>query len=299
MEEKMKIIGIQTKDCLYITDDINNSNTYNPTKLTWYKFDGEIPKPSYSKQWVSIDKIPTKVEKNIPKQRVNVRYELKDGFPVTENTPKVINKRYIEEEDEYYGVSSLYDYKYDETIESFEEVEFEIDIIDSVDGFKITKMDYTPTYSMFDKITTPEVLLPIKPCSLTVEQTYKIIREYVKRNIDPDWAKITSDYDFCFTVKKLITLDSPDSYQVDIANINNWSKRKRQPKYETRYRKTRELEIFQMAPKPYQSYTVIESFKGTSYDNMVENINKYLADLIEKINCPLKDCPTCKGLGVV
>jgi hypothetical protein len=68
---------------------------------------------------------------------------------------------------------------------------------------------------------------------------------------------------------------------------------------ETRYRLNRRVQVFEMAPKPYQKYTVIKPFEGTSYENMMESVETYLSDLIEEINKPLVDCPNCNGMGVI
>ena len=54
-----------------------------------------------------------------------------------------------------------------------------------------------------------------------------------------------------------------------------------------------------MAPKPYQSYTVIEPIEGEKYQDLEKNIDDYLTKLITYINEPLVDCPHCKGRGVI
>ena len=195
---------------------------------------------------------------------------------------------------------SLYEYKYDLTEEKREDVEFSIEIIATIDDFKIEKKKYKSyPVSILDEITTRPLLLDTKPCKLSCSETYKIIREYIKTNIDHNWATIHSDYDFCFSVEKLIVLDEPEKYSVDINNMNFFSNRKRKPKYETRYRKYRNIKIFEMAPSSYQSYPVVKPFVGENYDDLVKNIEEYLSKLMPKINEPLIDCPHCKGAGVI
>jgi hypothetical protein len=189
--------------------------------------------------------------------------------------------------------------KYDLEPTHYENIEFEINILDADANFKLIKTEYSIESKFIDRLTVHPILLPSLPCSLSVGQTYKIIREFVKSHIDLEWAKITSDYDFCFTVKKLIYLDEPENYSVDVANINNWGRRKRKPRLETRYRKYREMEIFQMAPSPYQNYTVVKPFSGNNYEEMMKQINDFLSNLISEINAPLSDCPHCHGTGVI
>jgi hypothetical protein len=57
-----------------------------------------------------------------------------------------------------------------------------------------------------ERMLTPEFALHERPCSITSKQTYDIVRYYVKENIDPKQAEVTSDYDFCFTVKKKVAI---------------------------------------------------------------------------------------------
>ena len=292
----LKIIAIKTKNKVFISDDITGSEYY--TKLGGLLFDGKAPNPTYAKTWFWVDKIPEKVEEKLQQEQTNIRFELREGFPPTNETPAIINKPYIDEDDEYYEVRGIYDKKYDLLEARIQEVKFQITILDELENFQPIKTDFPIQSGFIDKLSVHPIMLPLLPCKLSVQDTYNIIRKYVKENIDHEWAVITSDYDFCFTVKKRIVLDEPTTYQVDIAN-QGWSRRKRKPKMETRYRKTREVEIFEMAPKPYQSYHVIQAFEGISYEDLKSKIEKFLNELIEKINAPLEDCPTCKGMGII
>lgn len=72
-----------------------------------------------------------------------------------------------------------------------------------------------------------------KPCKLDCDEMLKIIRNYVKANIDTNVADITSDYDFHFEVKKKIVLADPYNILID-TNNNLFSKRKRKPKWVNR-----------------------------------------------------------------
>jgi hypothetical protein len=298
--DKTKFVGIKVKDGVYISDNVLKQNEYYfTTKIKEYRFDQQYGDSTYVKDWVFINHIPSDVEIHRSANRINVRYELKEGFSESEAIPKIINKSYIDEDSEFYGVSGLYEQKFEIEPETFIPIEFEINIIDSLDDFKPIVTQYEIESSLLDKIMFHPVLLPTRPCRLNVDQSYKIIREHVKQNIDKEFAKITSDYDFCFQVDKNIILDEPEEYQVDVNNLFNYNKRKRKEKLETRYRKIRNVKLFEMAPKPYQKYTVIKPFEGTSYENMMVNIQKYLDNLIEQINKPLIDCPNCKGMGVI
>lgn len=288
----LQLIAIKTKNKVFISDNIKN-DSYFHTKLDGLIFDTGKLKPSYMKGWFEIDDIPTSIQKHKPKKKVNMRYELKEGYPVSELTPKVVS--YSDFDDEYDDVRGLYTYKYDEVEEGIEEVEFEINVIaETEDDFNLERMDYKPVYNFLDRIQIHPLLLPTRPCVLTKEESYRIVRNFVKANIDPKYAKITSDYDFCFTVKKVFDLYKQEEYRV---NINAMTKRK--PKYETRYRRTREVTIFEVAPQARDGYPVIQEFVGKSYEDLVNNINTYLNDLIAKINEPVVECSCCGGFGVI
>jgi hypothetical protein len=293
----LNIIAIKTKDKVFISDNIEGKGYFN-SALGDKLFDGEKSYPSYVSGWYWTPKIPQTVERIIAPLRINKRYELREQYPVTDVTPKVIDTDYIDEDSEFYNVRGLYELKYDLTEESKEDVEFQITILDEIDNFEPVKSEFQIKYNLIDMLKTHPILLPTKPCKLTCEESYKIIRQYIKENINLKCAKITSDYDFCFTVKKNIELAESIPYQVDEANEYNYG-RKRKPKMVTRYRKYRDIEIYNVAPKSYQSYNIVKPFEGKSYEDMIENMNKFLEELIEEINRPYIDCPHCNGMGVI
>lgn len=110
-----------------------------------------------------------------------------------------------------------------------------------------------------------------------------------------DVAEITSDYNFCFTVSKKIAFSEPEEYSVDI----NAAHPRRKSKWQKRYRTSRSSNIFSMAPAPYKGYKVIPGFEGKDQEDLKAKIDSYCKDLIEVINEPIKDCPHCKGRGVI
>jgi hypothetical protein len=144
----------------------------------------------------------------------------------------------------------------------------------------------------------PALTIHERPCKLTSKQTYDIVREHVKLNINPKVAKITSDYDFCFTVKKIIPIARPYSYEYDARSP--WSRR-RKPEMKTRWVGDKEIDCFEMTSTEdhYKGYTPIKPFEGKSEDDLKDNIDAYLETLMAYINEPMKECPTCNGVGVL
>ena len=154
------------------------------------------------------------------------------------------------------------------------------------------KPKYPYSVNILTQLTTHKDLRVNRPCKINTEDLYKIVREFVKTNINPKYARITSDYDFCFTVKKLIPLSETKAYQADIS-------RTKKQRWVTKYVNEREVTVFEMAPKAYQHYTVIQPIEGNNYQDLEKNIDDYLTKLITYINEPLVDCPHCKGRGVI
>ncbi|MGG1659584.1 hypothetical protein [Brevibacillus sp. NRS-1366] len=290
---QLRLIAIKTKAKVFISDNIKNDSYYH-SSIKNYLFDGEIPKETYRKSWYEVKTVPTKAERKVAPERINERYELKAGYPESELTPKVIYERYIDEDSQYAEVIGLYEKKFELSEETYEELQFEINVIEELDQFEITQQQYDLRFNFLDTLNYHPVLLPTRPCKLTKEESYKIIRDYIKHNIDSRYAYVSSDYDFCFTVKKRIELYKQESYQVDV----NQNTRKK-PKYETRYRKTRDVTIFEVAPKAYQSYPIVQEFKGENEKDLQNNIDNYLSELINEINRPYTECVHCKGYGVI
>lgn len=321
---KLIIEGIETNSGIYI----RNKSSYHSSQLIPLYFDEVNPINSEHINWCKIDKVPVSIKKLIKGVNINFRYEILDESFVNDVLKKVFIRDEVAEYDDedyvwiwkskYSKFQSLYKLVWDISEDSFEEVEFEYIKLMKIDNLpEITKFSYPAQIGQWrheglstvsdnniiqqelDKIIFPSPLMSVRPCKLSSKHSYDLVREYIKTNIDSKYAEITSDYNFCFTVKKKIHLDSPVGYEVDINN-NIFSKRKRKPKYVTQYRKSRSVTIFEMTSSNdnYKGYTVLKGFEGTSHKNLAENIENYLTKLINEINKPLVDCPHCKGLGV-
>jgi hypothetical protein len=309
----MKISVIETESGCFI-----KISSYYPT-VNNILVNGVAPRPTHNKEWYKVDKFPTKVEELVPPQTINRRFELidktleSDKFPLTLSCVQVWNDDGEWSED-YRMLESLYRLAFDYTESRYEPVKFEAELICKIDnieeyaGFSypirekrwskdvVLLLDESAIkHQVIDTIVFPDLILASKPSELSSEHSYKIIRQHVIANIDPHVAKISSNYDFCFAVDKLIDLCEPEAYRADI------SRGKKRPKYETRYRKARTIGIFEMTHDvaKYAKYTPIKGFSGKNHGDLKKNIDKFLKELMDKINEPLKDCPHCKGMGVI
>lgn len=318
----MKIIGIKTNDGYYITDDLENKS-YNRSNLENYIIDGDKPQPTFHEKWKKIKQEPKIIQRYVSQPNINPRYELidkslSDKFKSEYKQSEVVIGKDEDYDpiyaDEFRSLVSLYAFKSDPQDPILEDVPFEYETITeideikskvpfsykTVDGWGKPKMNITDNsvkHEMIDLILTPSILIHTKPCKLTTQESYDIVRAYIKDNIDPKQAEITSDYDFCFTVKKRIPLAKPVQYQVDVAN--NYGGRKKKPRYENRTQAIRTYEVFKTSPKPYDKYPLIKPFEGESEEDLKENIDAYLQHIIGVINEPLKECECCSGVGVI
>ena len=308
----LKIIGIKTNSGIYIAGDNRGSNWGEPyTGLGKYMINDRLPEPTFMRSWYKIQEEPMCVMQMQPRTQVNKRYELNCELPEGLNIPSVLDEDIatVNEgngerrwRDEYKVYRSMYVYKYDLSDEVWENVEFEYTTVGTIDELTQRVIgiegleERMIQYRVVDMVETPQPMLVEKPNFLSAQDSYNIIRAYVKKHIDARIAHISSDYDFCFTVQKIVPLAEVEKYTVD---LNAFKPRARTKKLETRYRRNRLVEVFNMAPKPYSSYRVLTGFRGDTFDDLQTNMRAYLEGLMDFINRPIKDCPHCNGYGVV
>lgn len=260
-------------------------------------------------------------------QNKHVGYELKVPTLASDDIPA---KLFLEEVGEYYDgvyeeicwknynhLRSLYNNVYEKEPDEWKPVEFttkllreiHIDNLEKPVDMKVSFMQegaYKTVaqtadlssivcYSDLEKMLTPEFLLHERPCSLTSEQVYKIVRHHIKNNIIGQYATITSDYDFCFTVKRKIAV-KPFQVQKTVKNTP-----RPRPKLVTNTVQHKEVELFQMTHtgSNYQRYTPIAGWQANNLKEMAEQIKGYLDELMAEINRPVKECEHCAGTGHV
>lgn len=158
------------------------------------------------------------------------------------------------------------------------------------------------TYSDLEQMLTPEFLLHERPCKLTSKQMYSIVRSWVKANINPKCAEITSDYDFCFTVKRKL-YHPPVTIRTEIKKQNGRSYAT--PKFTSHTKSFDKIEIFAMTwagyrgTGGYEGYTCIPALEGSSLRDISERLKVYLETLMEEINKEVDKCSCCEGYGYV
>jgi hypothetical protein len=211
----------------------------------------------------------------------------------------------------------LYSYKEDKQDPVLVDVECEIKIVMEVDNYELpATINYNAIkrdmfsdkkfiitnqmidHQLFDKIIFPEIMLHTRPCSISSQKLYMLVRQYIIDNIDNKVAKITSNYDFCFTVKKIVPLLLPEN--ISYHNIFAKTKKERNKIY-YKTKEFKEIEIFEMTHEQskYNNYTVIQPIFADNELELKNKIDEFLSSLIEIINKPLHMCPECNGTGYI
>lgn len=177
-----------------------------------------------------------------------------------------------------------------------------VQLVDGNYGGKAQVVDLSTiaVFSDIERMLTPDFLLHTRPCSLTSQQVYKIIRAHVLNNIDGKVARVTSNYDFCFTVEKVI---ETKPYRTKQEQLTRAGRSYKPPRFVSGTKNTKTQKIFEMTwtgahqGRGYGDYTCIEGWKASSLQELYDNMKQYLADLMEEINKPVVECQHCNGLG--
>jgi hypothetical protein len=296
---ELEIFLVETKNRFYL----NINNSYG--KINDYLVNDKKVNQSFLGNWGYSDSYPVKISKFIKENLNKYKLILKDIDGLSEKFEKELCVDEVLEycsgdiydsewKEEYEHLKSLYDLV---SIESREvEVEYKFTIIqhikydDEIDfkGMKIPAVKTSPfyldsnifidendvAYEIGDSLTVPKILIHDRPCKLSSEKSYCIVRKYIKDNIDERYGIITSDYDFCFKVCKKI-------------------KSEHIPKDS--------IEVFSMtySPTNYKGYIPIKPFEGKNLNDLKINIESFCKEIIAKVNSRLMECPHCKGYGVI
>jgi len=326
----LKFIVIKSEAGLYIS-----CNNYNFSVATNERFNGgkyEACK-TWKRGWILITGATelTSFERLVHGKAVNYRWELIDKNDSKLNIPECLTideaceyESYdgdicIGDSCNYYKFRSLYHRLFDKLPDYWEDIDFSVEYrgtisIDYVNNFQDMKIKFIDDigyhnttikeldlssivqYDELDEMLTAPIAIHNRPCKLTSPQTYKIIRAYVKENINNTYAIIKSDYDFCFSVKKRIPI-KPYVIKNEIKKSNGRSYVR--PKFHTRTIDHKEIELFEMTDShhKYNNYPIIKGFEGDNLQDLANQIKVFLDELITRINEPLVECEHCNGYG--
>ena len=292
--KELKILCIENQNGeVFVSRDDRDPLQYNWNSLSGYKFDGELGEATQHESWLKIKQVPIEITQNVCVREGHViKYKLKDEFIPNDSLPSevLLESTYVPHWEDIQG---LYESVYSQPLYEWQPVAFRAYVVSNKkEGWHPVSAPFEPTYSLLDRICVKPRDLQDCFCILEGEQLYKIIRKHVRFHIDPKIAVISSDYDFCFRVQKNVELAQEEGYEVNIS-------RTKTKKMVTRYRRTYAVNVFSMCPKPYQDYEKLEPIRGNDLEDLKNNLNEFLDNLMEEINEPLKECPHCKGRGVL
>ena len=299
-------------------------------------FNGKKLEPTHSSSWFFLKgESNLKSVKKQTSIKFNYYFELKEDFFEAAKLYNLA-KKYTSKEVGYSGYNyneveqfsdkkfekyrNFYNKKREELPPSYKEVEFKVTSLGEIEyklegkpeDYKVSltekkfnsfqdtiiekELSTICTYSELERILIPEFLLYKRPCKLTSQQVYKIVRAYIKDNIDIKYAKIDTDYDFCLTVKKKINI-KPYIGKREI--LTKRFKSYSPPRFKNFEVANRDVTILEIAPEFRKGYEVVDEIHGKTLEDLANNVKRYLNDLMAVINEPLHECENCKGRGVI
>lgn len=292
---------------IFISIDEQASTFFIETQLKSYKFDGVYGKKTNKSTWLELETVPTTITK-IENEREFVSYLLKEEFRNPEskqfqsiknlNLTERLNINFFDdcdldnEDDFEHPLRRFYETQFKVTNKEIE-VEFSINKIATKNSnwefYSLPKhLEGKITSTLLSEILIHPDLLQDEDCFISSPNLFTLTRNYIKSNIDSRYAIITSNFDFCFTVQKVIKLSVPKEVII-----------KEKKKNKVSYINDRKVICFEMCPKAYNNYTIIKPIKASSYEQLDKKIDEFLQETINMINEPLIECKHCCGLGVV
>lgn len=259
-----------------------------------YKFNGYICrkdclmngkeiKETFERDWNVIDEYPSLLQEK-KTIKTNERWELKNKELYNETIPLVVDEH---SKKKYKNLveSDLYEYTYEEK-EVLEEKEFEIEEIEFIDDdvpfehkeiiqssygwysrgkeevYLINKIDF----SLKDNCLVPSPIKELtKPCMLCKDYLFQILTDYIKRNININYAKVYYDYDWKFSVV------TNNQNQMCVLSWMNGSSDK---------------------------IWTLKDLYANNFKELVKKIEKMKKEVINYIN-KVHVCPHCNGTGCI
>ena len=302
-EDELLIYMIKTDAGCFISDiEIKNGrrDRYQRSRIKELFFDGIKPEDTYLNNWLRIDSYPRKVQRKEADKQINKMWVLRNPDMESKALPLRLKEEELDYEDTTYD---LYKLSYKTVPGELVDIPHKIEIILEVENFKLPPViDYIYNedrrgvykvthadveHQMLDKLIIPEVVLHEYPCKLSSKDMYRIVRYHIKNNIDMRYARITSDYDFCFTVKKKAELIGPGKIKHSATSDSNFEV---SDDIET----FREFDVFEMThdKENYRGYTPIRGISARNQHELKEKIENYLKELMEHINAPTVEYET-------
>jgi len=290
---------IKSDDCVYIKVLGVGFGTYHSTIILnpGYLIDGVVAEPTSEEHWFKVKAIPKRFQVKESSKRVNIRFVLRNGNPALNKLPESIpatSSGCLPEE--YKMVSGCYELKYDKVEGEWKDLSFETEIIYKSNDFEWLCSKYPHQSSLIDRIEfNHDILDSVRPCMADSKQMYKIIRNHIKKNINPAVATITSDYDFVFSVSRDVKLVVPERITLNVGTS-------RRPRVINRFNEKKSVVIYSITTESSylkEGCVYPDPVVGKNAKDLDEKIDKVLEEIMEEINKEFCECPHCNGYGYV
>ena len=333
-QSQVKFIGYQTN--LGLIYRLDTSYGYYSTALgkDSFKINGKEPKlfnQTKNFSWYIAEQGIQKVEKKVQASKIHSGWKLAEKFKNTVLLPSELTLEQLKDQwddddgvafiGEFAQAGTLYEKTYTDIPESWAEVSFDIQTLQTLEiqGLsnpvemkvqQVEKFNYKDTktevnlkdiacWSDLEVLLTPDFLLQDRPCELSSHQMYKIVRQHILDNASPQF-RVTSNYDFCFDVKKVV---HTKPFKVKHEKLTPRGNSYKPPKYEHETRTEKLVECFRMSWAGYKGnggygdYPCIPALKGDNLHDLADNLKAYLDDLILALQTPVQECECCNGTG--
>lgn len=332
----MDLICMSSPDGLYFGNNKIGYRGREPIAFGAYRINGGTAPvtKTFKEGWYLLEGVAgiTLVERSCQGKYHSPRWVLRDVSVATEGKiPLTISvedaceqgdcgEYWFGKESQYASISGLYERVRDKEDNSWESIPFTC--INKGHINSVNKEDYTKAvhvltkeatstteatystvnledivnYAELEEMLTPDLVIHTRPCYIGREAAYRIIRSHIKANIVGQYARLTTDYDFCLAVTKVVKVKAfTTTHEKKKANGRSYAS----PRISTRHHDKKEVLCFEMAPKAYQKYPVIAQFQGENLRDLAENVKLYLEELMTHINAPLEECQHCGGVGMI
>jgi len=278
--------------------------------------------------WYLLDTELKDFKKKTPESSKMIGWKLKNPKIASDELPETLSINQIErdyDDDGYIGSHAEYFALYEPMCEVIPAqiipVEVELTLIRELDvgdyskpaemkvqmrdgnfGGKTQTVDLSriASISEIETLLTPEFMQHTRPCSLTSEQVYKIVREHIIQNINGKVARVDSNYDFCFSVVKRVQVKP---YVTKKESYTRGGNSYKPPRFVDKTVDSKDFNIFEMTWKGYKGnegypgHTCIEGWSADNLQELYDNMQRYLTELMQVINEPAKECQHCNGTG--
>ncbi len=156
------------------------------------------------------------------------------------------------------------------------------------------------TWNDFQTLMNTDILLYNKPCTIKPAQLMKVIRSFLRDNMDLRYAIFDRDDSSSIAIKKVVKIKTEEI----------WAEEKKNggdpyvvPRFSTSFRTQRDTPCVFKIKSPsittyLKDYHTVEPLEGSNVKDLKDRLDVYLKSILKVVNEPLKDCECCGGRGV-